>query len=139
MSDALGADFEDELREAVLDDAERRVRDEIGPRLIAVARENWDAYASRHGYDIGHIPDEAELSFERTATSIEARIEWPGLTALFEWGVGPHTIRGSPLHFYWEEKEQWVQTDEVDWGSETGGISEARAIRDALERVGGRL
>lgn len=134
----LSDSFEDDLCGAVLDDAERQVRDEIGPRLINVARENWGAYASRNGYDIGHIPGEAELSVERSDGAVEARIEWPELTALFELGVDPHTIRGD-LHFYWEEIDQWVKTESVNWGSETGGIPEARAIRDALEQVGGRL
>lgn len=130
----LSSSFEDDLQEALLDDVEQRARDEIGPQLIAVARQNWRAYASRNGYDIGHIPDEAELSIERDDDSVMIRLEFPELTALFEWGVDPHTIDGNPLlHFYWDEMDQWVQTESVNWGSETGGIPEARAIRDTLD------
>jgi len=67
---------------------------------------------------------------------VTLRIEWPGLTALFEWGVSPHTISGNPLlHFYYERIDQWITTDEVNWGSETGGIPESRAIRNAMADI----
>ena len=136
----LDSGFEDDLRKAILDDVERKARDDIGPRLIRVARENWRAYASRNSYDIDHIPEDAELFVDRDDDSVSIRIEWPGLTALFEWGVDPHTIDGNPLlHFYWEKIDQWVTTESVNWGSETGGIPESRAIRDALDQLGGEL
>jgi len=136
----LSDSFEDDLRAAILDDVEQQFRDEIGPELIDVARSNWEAYASRNDYDIGHIPTEAELAIERDDSSVSVRIEWPELTALFEWGVDPHTIEGNPLlHFYWEAKDQWVTTESVNWGSETGGIPESRAIRDAVEQLTGGL
>lgn len=137
----LDSNFEDDLREALLDDAEQRARDDIGPRLIRVARENWKAYASRHDYDIDHIWEDVEGPIvERDGDSVSIRIEWPGLTALFEWGVDPHTIEGNPLlHFYWGAKDSWILTDEVNWGSETGGIPESRAIRDMLDQLEGEL
>ena len=129
----LETDFEGDLREAVLDDVEKTARDEIGPTLKQVAEDNWKAYASSNDYDIDHIWEDAELSIERDDSSVSVRIEWPGLTALFEFGVSPHTIEGNPLlHFYWEKIDQWITTDSVEWGSETGGIPESRAIRDAL-------
>lgn len=133
----LSSDFEDDLREAVLDDIEQKARDEIGPTLKRVARENWVDYASRNGYDIDHIWENAEGPIiDRDDTGVSIRIEWPGLTALFEWGVDPHTIEGNPLlHFYYERIDQWITTDEVDWGSETGGIPESRSIRDALDNL----
>jgi hypothetical protein len=136
----LDSSFEDDLRTAILDDVEQQFRDKIGPELIDVARSNWEAYASRNGYDIGHIPAEAELSVERDDSSVSVRIEWPELTALFEWGVDQHTIEGNPLlHFYWEAMDQWVTTGSVNWGSETGGIPESRAIRNAVEQLAGGL
>lgn len=136
----LANSFEDDLREAILDDVERKARDDIGPRLVDIARENWRAYASRHDYDIDHIWEDAELFVERDDSSVEIRIEWPGLTALFEWGVDPHTIEGNPLlHFYWDEIDQWITTESVNWGSETGGIPESRAIRDAIDQLEGEL
>ncbi|RLM81292.1 hypothetical protein DVK05_09860 [Halorubrum sp. Atlit-8R] len=139
----LKRSFKDELREATLDDIEETVRDEIGPQLMEAARENWKAYASQNDYDIDHIWEDAEgPHIGRDGDSITIRIEWPGLTALFEWGVDPHTIEGNPiLSFYWKSPPEGtrppgapahVETDSVNWGSVTGGIDESRAIRDAM-------
>jgi hypothetical protein len=130
---SLERSFERKAEEAVLDDLEDQAREEIGPDLLARAQAKWIAYAAEHGYSIEHIWQDAELSVERTRRGVTIRIEWPELTALFEFGVRPHTIDGDPLlHFYWEEADQWVQTESVEWGSETGGIPESRAIRDSL-------
>jgi hypothetical protein len=133
----LDSDFEAELCEAVLDDVEATLQDEIGPLLKRTARENFEAYASEHGYDIDHVWEDAEGPLvERKEETVSVRVEWPGLTALFEFGVSPHTIEGDPLlHFYWEKIDQWVTTESVEWGSDTGGIPESRAIRDALNLV----
>ena len=129
----LDSDFEDGLRQAVLDDVEQTLQEEIGPQFIAIARQNWQAYASRNGYDIDFIWEAAELAVERTDDGVTLRVEWPELSALFEFGVSPHTIEGNPtLTFYWEAKDRWITTDEVNWGSETGGINESRAVRDAM-------
>ena len=142
----LESSFEADLRDAVMDDVERTLREEIGPTLKETARENFEAYASRNGYDIGHIWRDAEGPFvSRSGDSVELRIEWPGLTALFEFGVSPHTIEGNPLlAFHWDAPPEgtrppgapeFVVAQEVNWGSVTGGINEARAIRDALDSM----
>jgi len=129
----LENDFEAKLQEALLDDIEQTLEEEIGPWLIQTAREQWEAYASRNGYDIEFIWEDAEFAVERDDDSVTLRVEWPELSALFEFGVEPHTIEGNPtLTFYWEAKDQWITTDEVNWGSETGGINESRAVRDAM-------
>jgi len=130
----LEAGFKDALREAVLEEVEQTLRDDYGPAFKQVAAANWRAYASRHDYDIHHVWEDAEGPVvDRDGDSVTMRVEWPDLTALFEFGVSPHTIDGNPLlHFYWEEQDRWVTAESVDWGSETGGIPESRAIRDAL-------
>lgn len=130
----LSNSFEDDLREALLDDIEQTLQDELGPQLIKIAQENWMGYASEQGYDIDHIWEDVEGPIiERDAESVRVRIEWPELTALFEHGVSPHTINGNPvLRFYYERIDQWVTVESVEWGGETGGIPESRAIRDAL-------
>lgn len=133
----LDRSFEDDLREAVLDDAEQTLRDDLGPFLMQTARENFEAYAAQNDYDIDHVWEDAELAVERGSDAVQLRVEWPALTALFEFGVDPHPIEGNPtLHFKWEDAPpgapDWVQTERVNWGSETGGIPESRAIRDAL-------
>lgn len=133
----LEADFEAKLRGALLADAERLLREEYGPLLKQAAEARFRTYASGNGYDIEHVwEDASEPTIETRGDTVAVRIEWPALTALFEFGVSPHTISGDPLlHFYWEEKDTWVKTEEVDWGSETGGIPEARAIRGALSEI----
>lgn len=138
--------FEDKLREAILDDVEETLRDEIGPELVQVARENWEQYAARNGYDIDHVWEDVEGPFvDRDADGVSLRVEWPGLTALFEYGVDPHTKYGDPiLAFYWESPPEGtrpegapehVVAESVNWGSVTGGIPESRAIRNALEQI----
>ncbi|WP_254768231.1 hypothetical protein [Salinilacihabitans rarus] len=146
MSLDLERGFEAKLREAVLDDIEQRLREDLGPALEETARENWEAYASRNGYDIEHVWEEAEGPFVgRDGDGVTLRIEWPGLSALFEFGVEPHTIEGSPLlAFIWEDapadvveqhgEDPLMVRQKVNWGSETGGIPESQAIRDALEQ-----
>lgn len=145
----LDSGFEDSLREATLDEAEDKARNEIGPRLKRVAQENWQTYANRHDYDIEHIWNDATLEVDRDDDSVSIRIEWPGLTALFEWGVDPHTIEGNPiLSFTWQGPPEGTRpagapkhivADEVNWGSVTGGIPESRAIRDAMDDIEGEL
>lgn len=133
----LATDFESDLRDALLRDAERRVRRDLAPRLVRVARRNWEQYAAENDYEIDHVWEDVDAPVvTREGDRIRARVTWPALTALFEFGVSPHLIEGNPLlHFYWEAKDQWVTTESVDWGSETGGIPDARAIRDALDDV----
>lgn len=132
----LDSDFEDDLREAMLDDAEQTLREELGPALKEEAQQRWQSYARAHDYDIDHIWEDAELVIERSPDGVTLRIEYPELTALFEFGVSPHTIEGNPLlHFYWPEQDRWVKTESVEWGSETGGIPASRAIRDSLNML----
>lgn len=127
--------FEDALREAILDDAEARLRAELGPRLVGLARDRWEAYASRNDYDIEHIWQDADLDVTREGESVQVSVQWPELTALFEFGVSPHVIEGDPvLHFYYDRIGEEITVSSVRWGSETGGIPESRAIRDALRQ-----
>lgn len=133
----LDSNFEDDLRAAILDDVEQTLQDEVGPLLKQAARENFESYASRNDYDIEHIWEDAEGPYvERQGDAVVLRVEWPELTALFEFGVSPHTIEGNPLlHFYWEKIDREITVHSVEWGSDTGGIPESRAIRDALAQV----
>lgn len=155
----LDADFEDKLAEAVLPD-EDEAR-EMGRRMKEIAEENWKRYAAVNGYDIDHIwRDSPPPEVERTAREVRIRNEWP-FSAQFEFGVDPHVIEAKNadmLAFPWPEMEgvQFGDTDqtfdevfaetwpivffpEVNWGSESGGISRARAVRDMLREYRGEL
>jgi hypothetical protein len=131
MTDLPG--LESNLQESLQDDIETATA-EMGGALKDEAEANFREYASRNDYGISHIWSEASVgNVESGPGRASVSVEWPALTALFEWGVDPHTIEGNPLlHFYWEAADQWIMTDEVNWGSETGGINESRAIRGAL-------
>lgn len=128
--------FERKLRDALFEDIEPWLQARA-EQLAELAELYFKEYASRNDYDIDHIWDDTEVGDVTVAgNTAEVRIEWPGLTALFEFGVDEHTITGNPiLHFYYERIDQWIRTESVNWGSETGGIPEARAIRTALDDV----
>ena len=136
--------FEDALREELLDAAE----DAVAEHRDALAHESgdrFDAYATRHGYDIGFLADGIETSrVERRGNRVSATVSWPEYSAIFEYGVEPFTMTGD-FAFPWASPPQgtrppgapsFVVTDEINWGSVTGGIPEARAIRTALQVVG---
>jgi hypothetical protein len=140
----LDADFDRKLKQSLLDEAEREA-ERIGQQLKDVAEENFKDYASENDYDVSHIwEDAAEPVVERSGDTVTVRVEWPELTALFEFGVSPHTIEGAPLAFAWPAPPEgtrppgapaYVETESVNWGSVTGGIDEARAIRSALDLI----
>jgi hypothetical protein len=142
----LESGFEDKLEAAILDDAERRLREELGARIEALARGRWQQYARRNDYDISHVWEDAERAVNREGDTVRLSIEWPELTALFEFGVSPHTIEGDPLlAFHWAAPPEGtrppgapenVVAQSVNWGSVTGGIPESRAIRDTWRELG---
>lgn len=138
-------DFERDLRDAVLDEVEREV---TGARdqLVDDSEAGFRRYAARNDYDIEHLwQDVVADAVSRRPTGVSARVEWPPLTTLFEYGVDPHTITGNPLlAFNWSAPPEgtrppgapsFVVAESVDWGSVTGGIDEARAIRNAHDAM----
>lgn len=142
--------FESNLQDSLTDDMEAGLYaepDNLAYQLLRAANQNFEEYASRQGYDIGGIPQSGKVtSTSRSRGSVSATIEWThGLTALYEYGVSPFTMHGSPiLSFYWDSPPEgtrpegapaFVNTTEVNWGSVTGGIPEARAIRGALNYI----
>jgi hypothetical protein len=136
--------FEDALREDLLEQAKAEVA-ERRDQLAQESGDRFDAYASRHGYDIGFLADGIETSsVERSGNRVSATVSWPNYSSIFEYGVEPFTMRGD-FAFPWLSPPQgtrppgapsFVVTDEINWGSVTGGIPEARAIRTALQVAG---
>lgn len=137
-------DFGRKAEQALLEKAEPYA-EALGERLKDAAEENFKEYASRNGYDIDHIWREATLSVTRRGNEYHIEVQWPGLTAIYEFGVDPFVLEGSPtLSFSWDSPPQgtrppgapsYVVADKVNWGSVTGGIEEARAIRGALDFI----
>jgi hypothetical protein len=139
--------FEDALREDLMEQAEAEVA-ERRDQLAQESGDRFDAYANRHGYDIGFIADGIETSsVERRGNRVSAAVSWPEYSAIFEYGVSPFTLQasGDQLAFLWQSPPEgtrppgapsFVQAESVNWGSVTGGIPEARAIRTALQVVG---
>lgn len=154
----LEAGFESKAREALLDEAEEEAP-AIGDRMLEIAEEKWRSYAEANDYDIDHIWRDAEgPDIARDDREVRIRVRWPK-SAQFEFGVDPHVIEASNadvLAFPWPEMEgvefgntgktfdevfadTWpiVFFPEVDWGSESGGIPKARAVRDMLRELRG--
>lgn len=156
----LDADFEQKLAEALTPD-----RDEmrlLGERMMAMAEDNWREYAATNEYDIEHVYEDAEITDVRVEPgNASVRVEWP-FSAQFEFGVDPHVIEATNaevLKFPWPDgpdevlaqfEPMWNDPDhfleepevlfpEVEWGSETGGIPKARAVRDMLMELRAEL
>lgn len=139
--------FEDALRESLLDGAEEAVG-EWRDQLADESERRFDAYAARNGYDLGYLGDTIETSrVRRRGNRVSATVSWGALAAIWEYGVSPFTLEasGDQLAFLWASPPEgtrppgapeFVQSKSVNWGSVTGGIPEARAIRTALQVVG---
>ncbi|MDS0280298.1 hypothetical protein NDI85_21165 [Halomicroarcula sp. S1AR25-4] len=125
-------------REAILDDIERKLvgeQENLVFQTVQRAHQQLQSYADRNGYTEGPLLDSfAGVDASRGRRSVQAEWSWDHKVMQFwEFGVAPHTIEGNPLlHFYWEAADQWVKTESVEWGSETGGIPPSRAVRDSL-------
>lgn len=155
----LESTFEDDLKESLLDDVERKASG-IEGMMMLIAETNWRDYANANDYDISHIYRDAESDFDRTDDAVVIEAEWP-FSSQFEFGVDPHVIEAKDadmLAFPWPEmegeefgntgqnfeevfSETWpvVFFPKVNWGSETGGIPKARAIRNMLREIQGEL
>lgn len=150
----LDSSFEDDLREALLDDMEQTARDEIGPELKRRVTDLLEDYGSRHDYDVRAIVDAMRVSVDRTAEAVEIRLELPDPALLFERGTVDHEVRAKSadvLSFIWERRHdppQWVRDEFEQEGDgwrvflpkvEVSGLPEGRFIRDALHQIRRRL
>ena len=141
MTDLPG--LESTLQDSLQDDIETATQ-EMGEALKDEAEANFREYAGRNGYEIDHVWRDSSVGNVSSGPGrASVTVEWPALTAIYEFGAEPHTIKGD-LAFPWAAPPQgtrpsgapsFVQTTEVNWGSVTGGISESRAIRGALNAV----
>lgn len=143
----LTSGFEDDLREALLDDVEQRARDVIAPEVQAHAHDLLEAYGQRHDYDVGTIIEAGTTRVERRKGRVLVRWGWPEPAIFFERGTVDHVVQArnaDVLSFIWEDPPQWVR-EEYDregegWRvflpeTEPSGLPESRFIRDSLNYV----
>jgi hypothetical protein len=150
----LDRSFEDDLREAALDAAERELigrQDNVVFGFIERVHGRLEAYGRAYDYNVQPIIDSlGEVEIDRSGDRIAIRIGWEHeAIRYFEFGTSDHTIEGNPiLSFVWEDPPQWVREEfdqargsggrfESGWRVflpevEVSGIPEARAIRDTL-------
>jgi hypothetical protein len=145
----LGRDFEDDLREALLDDAERRLvgeRDNLVFQATQRVRGRLERYEREEDYSVQPILDSfTGVDVTRTDDAISVRWGYEHPAVLyFEHGTSDHTIEGDPiLSFVWDREEapDWVAEEFEAEGDgyrvffpevEVSGVKETRAIRDAL-------
>lgn len=118
----LESGFEDKLLNAVLDDLEAKLREEILPRAIEHSHKVLRQYGDANDYDVeGTIDSLQDPVIERDGNRITARWGWDAEESLyFALGVDPHRIEGDPLlRFVWEDapadiREQFSDTERVD-------------------------
>ncbi|MFA1612052.1 hypothetical protein [Halobellus rubicundus] len=143
----LESEFENKLYEALLDDAERRAREELAPELKRKANELLTRYGQRHDYDVGTLTEAARVEVARTADAIRVELYYPHPALLFERGTVDHPVEGDPLSFVWSREDdppEWVreQFEREDDGwrvflqkVEVSGLPEGGFIRDALNAM----
>jgi len=146
----LDSDFEDQLREAVLDEAEHELigkHDNLVHQAIQASRAALDRFADQ--YNVAPIFESLEgPEVQRTDDSITVRWRFSHPAAgYFEFGTPDnYEIDGDPiLSFVWEDPPEWVKDEferegdgwrvflpDVDSGD---GIEETRFTRRGLREL----
>jgi hypothetical protein len=150
----LDSRFEDDLRGAVLDVVEQRMREEIAPEFESRLRARIDNYARRHDYNLGALMDGLEVEVERQSNTVQLVARLPDPALLFERGTVDHEIEAKNadvLSFIWSRRHdppQWVREEFEREGDgwrvflpsvEVSGLPEGRFIRDTMHEIRRRL
>lgn len=152
----LDADFEADLRDAVVDDVEHRMigaSANLAYQFVELVHTRLEAYADRHGYDVeSTIESLGTPQVDRSRGGITVTVGWESdQMSRWEFGTSEHTVRGDPLSFVWENPPQWVREEfeqartsggqfRSGWRVfldrvEVSGLPESRAIRDSLHAL----
>ena len=147
----LDPSFEDDLAEAVLDDAAANLLAGDGAIMAAIeaAHERLREYAREFDYRIESVIDSLQGPevVEQSDRHFRVRWGWDHEAAPYlEWGTSDHTIEGNPiLSFIWEDRHDppaWVAEEyEREGGGyrvflpevEVAGVRETRFARHALD------
>lgn len=156
----LDSSFEADLRESLLDSAEREMvgkQANLAFQFVELVHTNLRAYGQRHGYDVeSTIESLGQPEVQRSGGTLTVRVGWTSdQMARWEFGTSDHTVRGNdgPLSFVWAGPDvpDWVR-QEFDQARTSGGqfargwrvflqevdvegIPESRAIRDSLNAL----
>jgi hypothetical protein len=154
----LAQSFEDDLREALLDDAEANAARVLANKLDTLANGALLEYGRANDYDVRALIEASVVEIDRHQDGITITARWPEPAIYFEFGTSDHTItptNAEVLSFVWEDPPQWVR-EEFDrardssgrfrsgWRVffpevEVSGLPEARFIRDALRAIESEL
>ena len=147
----LDSSFEDDLAEAVLDDAAANLLAGDGAIMAAIeaAHERLREYAREFEYRIESVIDSLQGPEVVEQSDRHFRVRWGWVheaAPYLEWGTSDHTIEGNPiLSFIWEDRHNppaWVAEEyEREGGGyrvflpevEVAGVRETRFARHALE------
>lgn len=148
---SLDSGFEADLRDAILDEAERELvgkQGNIVHEFVQDVHDRLRAYGRRHDDDVEHaIESLGQPVVERTANSITVRIGWEATEMVFfEMGTSDHTVDGDPvLVFDFDETEYPHLAEMFPEGTaylpdvDVSGLPESRAVRDSLNHLQGAL
>lgn len=108
----LDSGFEDVARDAILEQAERRLREDWLPDAVAHSHGVLRRYGGRNDYRVEPVIDSLQdPSVSRQGDRVGAAWGWRHDAApFFDVGVSPHTIDGTPiLSFVWEDAPPEIQ------------------------------
>lgn len=140
----LDAGFDDDLRDAVLADAEQHARAAIAPEVLGYAHAILDAYGQENDYDVDPIIEAAETEVRREGDAVLVRWGWPEPAIFFERGTVDHVVEADEapvLSFVWEDPPEWVREEFEPEGDgwrvffqsvEVEGLPASRFVRDTL-------
>ncbi len=144
--------FEDDAREAVLDELEEYARNTIAPEVQQRANDILLAYGREHDYDVQPIIDAGETLVERRGNTVVVRWGWPEPAIYFERGTADGVTRkpdsAEVLSFVWEDPPDWVREEFEREGdgyrvflqeATPSGLPAARFIRDTLNWLRGEF
>jgi len=145
----LSSDFEDDLRDAVLDSIEQRA-ESLADELREGIQQRLEDYGQRHDYDVRALVAGVETEVEREGDTVRVVARLPHPALLFERGTVDHVVeaqRADVLPFVWERRHdppQWVREEFEREGDgwrvflprvEVSGLPEGRFIRDTLHDI----
>lgn len=148
--------FETALETALTEEAEQELvgqQDSVLHEFVQAVHDRLREFGRRHDYDVEPAIDSlVGPEVDRSGGSLTVTVGWADeQMARWEFGTEPHTIRGDPLAFVWEDPPGWVR-EEFDQARSSGGqfrsgwkvflpevdhpgTAESRAIRDSLNEL----